>query len=136
MTSPCPLCAPIGEEILYAVDLYRIISVNDVNWPGFCRVILNAHTGEMTDLTIEDRSAIMSAVYATESILRDLLRPDKINLASLGNVVPHLHWHVIPRWKNDSHFPDPIWANTKRIWSDKPAVDQQEIAKRLRASLG
>ena len=78
----------------------------------------------------------MSAVYATESILRDLLRPDKINLASLGNVVPHLHWHVIPRWKNDSHFPDPIWANIKRTWSDKPVVDQQEIAKRLRASLG
>ncbi|MEN9879650.1 MAG: hypothetical protein RIQ55_296 [Pseudomonadota bacterium] len=136
MTSPCPLCAPIGEDILYLTDLYRIVAVNDANWPGFCRVILNAHTGEMTDLTIEDRSAIMSAVYATESILRDLLQPDKINLASLGNVVPHLHWHVIPRWKNDSHFPDPIWANTKRTWSDKPAVDQREIVKRLRTSLG
>ncbi len=136
MTSPCPLCTASDEEILYLSDLYRVIFVNDPDWPGFCRVILNDHMSEMTDLTMEDRSAIMRAVYATELILRDLLHPDKINLASLGNVVPHVHWHVIPRWKNDSHFPDPIWASPKRPWSNKPAVDQQEIANRLKASLG
>ena len=37
-------------------------------------------------------------------------RPDKVNLAALGNMVPHLHWHVIPRWRGDRHFPDAIWA--------------------------
>ena len=136
MTSPCPLCAPTGEEILYVSDLYRIIAVNDPGWPGFCRVILNSHAGEMTDLAIEHRSAIMKAVCVTESILRELMHPDKINLASLGNVVPHVHWHVIPRWEDDSHFPDPIWANAKREWSNKPKVDHQEIAARLKACLG
>jgi diadenosine tetraphosphate (Ap4A) HIT family hydrolase len=136
MTSPCPLCAPTGEKVVYLSDLYRIIAVNDPNWPGFCRVIVNTHSKEMTDLTTADRTAIMEAVYATEDILRDLMQPDKINLASLGNVVPHVHWHVIPRWENDSHFPDPIWANTKRTWSDKPTVDHQEIAQRLKTRLG
>ena len=136
MTSPCPLCAPTGEEVVYLSDLYRIVSVNDPNWPGFCRVILNAHAAEMTDLSMADRSAIMSAVCATESILRELLSPDKINLASLGNVVPHVHWHVIPRWRHDSHFPDPIWANAKRDWPNKPAFNPLEIATRLKAALG
>lgn len=135
MTSPCPLCAPTGEEILYLSDLYRIIAVNDPNWPGFCRVILNAHVGEMTDLSTGDRSAIMKAVEVTETTLRGLMQPDKINLASLGNVVPHIHWHIIPRWKDDTHFPDPIWANAKREWLKKPKVDNQEIALKLKASL-
>jgi diadenosine tetraphosphate (Ap4A) HIT family hydrolase len=45
-----------------------------------------------------------------EAALRSLVAPDKINLAALGNMVPHLHWHVIPRWRDDSHFPAAIWA--------------------------
>lgn len=132
----CPLCQTDGEDILFSNALYRIVAVNDPAWPGFCRVILNRHAAEMTDLPIEDRSAIMKAVCVTETILRDLMHPDKINLASLGNVVPHVHWHIIPRWKEDSHFPDPIWANAKREWTNKPTVDNQEIAARLKACLG
>jgi diadenosine tetraphosphate (Ap4A) HIT family hydrolase len=136
MTSPCPLCAPTGEDVLYLSDLYRIIAVNDPAWPGFCRVILNQHAREMTDLPIAARTEIMNAVWATESVLQDLIQPDKINLASLGNVVPHVHWHVIPRWKDDSHFPDPVWANRQRDWAKKPAVDPRDIAAKLKARLG
>lgn len=136
MTSTCPLCRAVDEEVLYVSDLYRIIAVNDPGWPGFCRVILNQHAAEMTDLPIEQRSSLMKAVCVTESVLRALLHPDKINLASLGNVVPHVHWHVIPRWKDDSHFPDPIWANAKREWPIKPSVDNHQIAQKLKACLG
>lgn len=132
----CPLCKADDEDILFSNDLYRIISVNDPAWPGFCRVILNRHEAEMTDLSVEERSALMKAVCVVEAALRDLMHPTKINLASLGNVVPHVHWHVIPRWQEDSHFPDPIWANVKREWAKKPMVDKQEIATRLKACLG
>ncbi len=135
MTSTCPLCRAVDEDILYATDLYRIILVNDPAWPGFCRVILNHHAAEMTDLPIEQRSALMKAVCVTESALRDLMAPTKINLASLGNVVPHVHWHVIPRWSDDSHFPDPIWANQKRAWPNKPAIDRAALITHLRSCL-
>jgi diadenosine tetraphosphate (Ap4A) HIT family hydrolase len=135
MTSICLLCRAVDEEILYATDLYRIILVNDPAWPGFCRVILNHHAAEMTDLPMEQRSALMEAVCVTESALRDLMAPTKINLASLGNVVPHVHWHVIPRWSDDSHFPDPIWANHKRAWPNKPVIDRTELIARLRSYL-
>ena len=52
----------------------------------------------------------MRVVFELEAGLRELLQPDKINLASLGNAVPHLHWHVIPRFRGDPHFPSPIWG--------------------------
>lgn len=136
MTSACPLCAPTDEDILYLSVLYRIILVNDPGWPGFCRVILNDHAAEITDLPIEQRLALMNAVYVTESVLRELLSPTKINLASLGNVVPHVHWHVIPRWSDDSHFPDPIWANAKRAWPNKPTINRADLVARLKTCLG
>ena len=67
----------------------------------------------MSDLASADRRHLMALVFATESALRVLYRPHKINLASFGNLVPHLHWHVIPRYPDDPHFPASIWAATK-----------------------
>lgn len=128
----CPLCQTDGDDILFKNDLYRIIAVNDPAWPGFCRVILNGHAAEMTDLPIEDRSSLMKAVCVVESALRTLMQPTKINLASLGNVVPHVHWHIIPRWADDSHFPDPIWAPAKRPTSPvRPAPDRAVLVQIL-----
>jgi hypothetical protein len=45
-----------------------------------------------------------------------VLGAEKVNLASLGNQVPHLHWHVIPRFKDDPHFPFAIWGRKMRWW--------------------
>jgi diadenosine tetraphosphate (Ap4A) HIT family hydrolase len=56
----------------------------------------------------------MRVVFAVESALRELLKPDKINLASLGNMTPHVHWHVIPRFGNDPHFPQSVWSSRQR----------------------
>ena len=92
----------------------RVVVAGDVDHPGFCRVIVNAHIKEMTDLADPDRARVMRMVYAVERLLRDLLKPDKINLASLGNVAPHLHWHVIPRFADDAHFPNAVWGEKKR----------------------
>jgi len=113
-TASCPLCAGPGGELLWQSALYRVVMVDEPGYPGFCRVILNRHAAEMTELPPEERSALMNAVWAIEEVLRETVQPDKINLASLGNVVPHLHWHVIPRWRDDPHFPAPIWAVPQR----------------------
>jgi diadenosine tetraphosphate (Ap4A) HIT family hydrolase len=63
------------------------------------------------------------------------VRPDKINLASLGNVVPHLHWHVIPRWRDDSHFPAPIWATAKRAVPARLQPTDAQLIAALSAAL-
>ncbi len=110
----CPLCRSSNETILWQDQRCRVILVGDADYPGFCRVIWQQHVQEMTDLAKPGRTHFMRVVFAVEQALRDTLRPDKINLAALGNQVPHLHWHVIPRFTDDAHFPDPVWVVRKR----------------------
>jgi diadenosine tetraphosphate (Ap4A) HIT family hydrolase len=108
--STCVLCNQDGGEIICHNDLFRIIWVEDKNYPGFVRLILNKHSKEMSELDENIATTIFKALLKIEKIIIELYHPDKINLASLGNVVPHLHWHIIPRYKNDRHFPNPIWG--------------------------
>ena len=70
-----------------------------------CRVVWDRHVKEMTDLDTDGGNQMMRVVFALEQALIQVLGAEKVNLASLGNQVPHLHWHVIPRFKDDPHFP-------------------------------
>ena len=79
----------------------------------------------MTDLDESDRNALMKAVFIVESAIKIYYKPDKINLATLGNITPHLHWHIIPRYKHDNHFPESIWSNSKR--TKKKELSESEI---------
>jgi diadenosine tetraphosphate (Ap4A) HIT family hydrolase len=113
----CTLCFPADEDVLFACHNYRVIAVGGdegIQYRGFCRVVWNDHVREMTDLNRASRDILMQAVYVVESALKASLHPDKINLASLGNMTPHLHWHVIPRYKHDVSFPNAIWTATNR----------------------
>ena len=114
MSNGCVFCDSVGGELLWQNDLCRIVLVDDPNYVGFCRVILNEHIKEMTDLSEVDRLSIMQITFTVEQVLRDVLQPTKINLASLGNKAPHIHWHVIPRFENDVHFPEAIWSSVVR----------------------
>jgi diadenosine tetraphosphate (Ap4A) HIT family hydrolase len=132
----CPLCDSLDAELLWQNTLCRVVLADEPDYPGFLRVIVNAHVREMTDLATSDRVEIMRVVFAAEAALRQVMRPDKINLASLGNVVPHLHWHVIPRFTDDPHFPNPIWGGKRRALphASAPALPlllAQALAKQL-----
>jgi len=120
----CELCTQPGGTVIVRTDVWRIVLVDDPAYPGFCRVIVNAHIREMTDLTPTARAQVMAAVWAVEAAQRHVLRPHKINVASLGNLTPHLHWHVIPRFEDDAHFPQPIWGQSQRT-PNAPAVHQR-----------
>ena len=100
--------------MLWQNGLCRVVRVDEPDYPGFCRVILKRHATEMTDLDPAERDGLMAVVYAVEEAIRATMQADKMNLASLGNMTPHVHWHVIPRFRDDRHFPGPIWAPPKR----------------------
>ncbi len=125
----CVLCAGDGGEVLFRDDLLRAVLVDDADYPGYVRVIANAHLREMTDLAPADRQRLLAAVLAVEAAQREVLAPYKVNLASFGNVTPHLHWHVIPRYADDPHFPEPVWGARQR------QADPARLAAR-RARLG
>ena len=110
----CELCTTAGGIILWQDALCRVVQIDDHDYPGFCRIILNRHVKEVTDLKRTDREHLMLVVFAVEEAVREVMHPDKINLASLGNMTPHVHWHVIPRFKRVRHFPNPIWGESKR----------------------
>lgn len=117
-TAPCPLCQDDGGVLVHRRALYRVVRVTDTPaHPAFYRVIVNAHVAEFSALSLAERGAVMEAVVVVEQALLRELSPTKVNLASLGNVVPHLHWHVIARFADDAQFPAPIWA---------PAVRERE----------
>jgi diadenosine tetraphosphate (Ap4A) HIT family hydrolase len=87
---------------------------------------------EATQESPGNRRGPGDSVFAVELALRATLRPHKLNLASLGNVTPHLHWHVVPRFPADPHFPDPVWTAPRRARSRRAPED---LAAALRAAL-
>ncbi len=128
----CPLCDTQGGKVLWQDDFCRVVLADEPDYPGFLRVILNAHVKEMSDLPPAEQRRLLEVVLATESALREVMAPDKVNLASLGNVVPHLHWHVIPRFADDPHFPDPVWGARRR---DTPHGAPADLDALLAAAL-
>ena len=131
LTTPCPLCDPNTLPILWQCDQISVINAQEPDYPGFCRVIWRQHQTEMSQLNPAQRNQLMTIVFAVERVLIDQLKPDKINLASLGNQVAHLHWHVIPRFEQDRHFPEPVWATPQR----EPAPARKIIHGQLSAWL-
>ena len=115
MTAPtCELCTGPGGRVIHDDGRLRVAVVDDPDYPGFMRVIWNAHVREMTDLSPVERDHFMQVVFAVEQTQRTVMRPGKMNIASLGNMTPHLHWHLIPRFEDDAHFPKPIWVERQR----------------------
>lgn len=132
----CELCTHIGGALLWQDKNCRVVLIDDAAYPGFCRVIWQQHIKEMTDLSAAERGHFMATVFAVETAIREVLRPDKINLASLGNLTPHLHWHVIPRYQLDKHFPQPIWGAPQREGTASIALDwQARLMESMRSKL-
>jgi len=131
----CPLCQTDSGDVLWRDPFCRVVLADEPDYPGFLRVILNTHVKEMTDLSPADQAVLMQVVFAAEAALREVMQPDKVNLASLGNVVPHLHWHVIPRFADDPHFPNPVWGQ-KTAQDKRHAAPHGETQRaRLEAAL-
>lgn len=131
MRSPnCPLCEADGGELVWMGDRARLILVEHDRFPGFCRVVWNDHVAELSDLSDADQAWLMRLVVQAERVVREVMTPDKVNLAAFGNMVPHLHWHIIPRYRWDTHFPEAVWAAPQRA---ADPVRVAELAGRLPA---
>lgn len=134
----CELCRVPGGELLWQDERCRVIRVGGGEgdaFPGFCRVVWNRHVKELSDLSAADQRHLFNVLLATETAVRVVVQPDKINLASFGNMVPHLHWHVIPRWRDDSHFPGAIWAAPQRPMPARSPADSADLTRELKQAL-
>jgi diadenosine tetraphosphate (Ap4A) HIT family hydrolase len=141
VTDPdCPLCQGAGGPLVFQAPAFRVIRAQEAGFPAFYRLVWQAHVAEFSDLPPTDRATCVEALVQVERALREVLAPAKINLAALGNMVAHLHWHVIARFTGDSHFPGAVWAAPVRaadpaqlaaVAARLPQVEEQ-IVQRLR----
>jgi diadenosine tetraphosphate (Ap4A) HIT family hydrolase len=131
----CELCELAAASKVVANDKFSVILADEANYPGFARVIWNEHVREVSDLPDADRLLLNEAVWKLEQAVREVMQPLKVNVASLGNVVPHLHWHVIPRYADDAHFPAPVWAQAVRSTDAAVLEGRRALLPRLKQAI-
>ncbi len=135
----CPLCQTPGGTLIHQTPRWRVVRADEeTDFPAFYRVVWTPHVAEFSELTPAHQVECMRAVAAVEVAMREQLQPAKVNIASLGNVVPHLHWHVIARFAWDNRFPSPVWAQAQRssdaqriqaIIAQRPALEQAMLER-------
>jgi len=135
----CVLCREHAGVPVWSDADWRVIRAEDADFPAFYRVVARHHVAEFSDLLAPERQRCMNLVCAVERVLIEQLRPTKINLAALGNMVPHLHWHVIARFDWDSQFPQAVWGPRQREVAggaiDRLALALPELDRRVRTAL-
>jgi len=145
MTTNCDLCkllagfdaAPAGaaSPLVWRDDRLAVILVDEPGYPGYVRVVWHDHVREMTDLSPADRDHVMQTVWAVEQAQRATMAPHKVNVASFGNMTPHVHWHVIPRYTDDAHFPNPTWGAKQREADPAAVAARAALLPALRAAI-
>ena len=134
----CPLCEAPGGRIVVQAPRWRLVHAQEPGFPAFYRVVWEQHVREFSQLVPADRQSCMDVVVAVEEALLRHLQPAKVNVASLGNAVAHLHWHVIARFDWDSHFPGAVWAAAQRpvephrieaLEARLPALEQDLVSR-------
>ncbi len=123
----CALCSNDGGRVLWRGAYWRLVAVDDPDYPGYVRLVCNRHVTELGWLAKPERDQLFKLVLAIEEHLQQQLRPHKINQASLGNQTPHFHWHIIPRWTDDPCFPDSIWS-ARRNSTTSPELNARHAA--------
>ena len=99
----------------------------DQYFPGYCFLISKEHVTELFHLEQPVRQELIEEVSRVAAVLAGLFKPDKINYELLGNMVPHMHWHLVPRFIEDPLWPRPIWSEPH----DELILASEEYAERI-----
>ena len=110
------------------LPLSRVLVVNDANYPWLMLVPRRADVKDLVDLNEVEQGQLMTEINRVARALQDITKPDKLNIAALGNVVPQLHVHVIARRTTDPAWPRPVWGVVPPV-----PHDPQEIEHFIRA---
>jgi diadenosine tetraphosphate (Ap4A) HIT family hydrolase len=138
---PCPLCervAKAANDPLLVTELETGVAFlfESQFYRGYTLFVSRRHATELFELKPAERAAFLEEMVRVARAVRDVFRPRKLNYELLGNVVPHLHWHIIPRHRDDPRPRAPIWELDERIRRGRGAApdlaDARALARRLR----
>lgn len=109
----CSLCAlkalPNSQSLLQTENLIVVRGPFWEKWPGHLQVVYSQHIEEQSDIPHELRNLIWQSLLCLEDLQRQFLKPVRINFAKFGNVVSHLHWHLIPRYSEEVSLKSSPW---------------------------
>ena len=121
----------LKNDTIFIADLAlsRLLLMNNSLYPSLILVPRKEDISEVIDLEKSERFVLIEEINLISKIVKDIFKPDKLNIAALGNIVPQLHIHIIARYKNDRVFPKTIWVdNEKRNYEKSEA---EEIIKKI-----
>ena len=118
------------------LPLCELRLMDDARFPWLVLVPRIAGARELLDLDEGDQRALLAEINLVGRAIETLWRPDKLNIAALGNVVPQLHVHVIARFTSDPAWPQPVWGRSERIAysDDARAARIAELREALRVA--
>lgn len=111
---------PVGE-----LGLSRLLLMDDARYPWLILVPRIAGARELLDLDEADRAMLLGEISVVSRALEALFKPDKLNIAALGNVVPQLHLHLLVRYQTDAAWPQPVWGRGEREPYAVDALDRR-----------
>jgi|YelNatPaOPRAMG01_1025707.scaffolds.fasta_scaffold06186_3 diadenosine tetraphosphate (Ap4A) HIT family hydrolase len=128
----CPMCSnKFPKNLLLSLPSGRTLLLDDGDFKGYLILEYRRHVTEITDLSAQERAQLAEDVNTCASVLQSVLHPDKINYVILGNEVPHLHVHVIPRYFDDGWWGKPTWLRPP----DRKRTLPMELYEKLRETL-
>lgn len=123
--------------MIYSNPLITIeIHESEIPW---LKIFTQTKRKEFSECTRAEKEAIWECLDIIEKEMLAYFNPDKINIASFGNMLPHVHWHIMARYKEDSYFPEPMWGNKQREGVAKVAPMEpflQNLKEKLDICLG
>jgi diadenosine tetraphosphate (Ap4A) HIT family hydrolase len=133
----CSMCGKWQDDAdlrVAELDHCYVLLNRDQFFPGYCFVFTKEHVTELFHLERPLRAAVMEEVTAVAAALYKAFLPAKINYELLGNMVPHMHWHLVPRFATDPLWPRPIWSEPHEpvhLTTEQYAVRIAKIREKL-----
>lgn len=140
----CPLDSPRPDsnghwDLIARLAVSSLYLAKNQTYRGQCQLVFDVrHAARPDQLTPHEWTAFCADLYASQLAVVDTVRPDHVNLESLGNVVPHLHWHIVPRYVEDPRWGAPIWTTPLSEMPDHrlEAGDRMHLIEEIRRRLG
>ena len=133
----CVMCSKYGgsggELHIADLDLSRVFLHEDQFFPGYVLLVLRRHVTELYNLPAAERATLIEEVSRVAQALARVFRPVKMNYELLGNLVPHIHWHLVPRLATDPGLRAPIWTVEHQAAPLAPATARERIETIRRA---
>jgi diadenosine tetraphosphate (Ap4A) HIT family hydrolase len=122
VVADCSLCTKLGA-LIEADIVWRFPHGVAVLGPwqyyhGYCMLIASRHATELSQLPDAGRRAHLDEMCLLAHAIEKCLQPHKLNYELLGNQVPHLHWHLFPRYTHDPYRLWPVWLALERAERD------------------